>query len=249
LQAVKLIYLTTHRGIPLADQSAEENGIYRHLTVGDAEHLYKLRAGELPPELRSKLDQAARAVRGGVPRVHIIDGREEEGLLAEVFSNEGIGTLIHANEYENIRPADKRDVRAIYNLIQAGVERDELVQRSREDIESQINDFFVFEVDRNPVACVALHLYPEDDRAELACLCVDPRCAKQGVGVKLMQYVEKQARAMDVGILFCLSTQAYKFFEQKGGFVPGTPDDLPPDRRERYERSGRQSRVLLKRLD
>jgi amino-acid N-acetyltransferase len=249
LQAVKLIYLTTHRGIPLYDQDGPDSDIYRHLTVGDAEHLYKQRGANLPRELRSKLDQAARAVRGGVPRVHIIDGRVEEGLLAEVFSNEGVGTLIHANEYEAIRPASKRDVWSIYNLIQAGVERDELVQRSREDIESQVNDFFVFEVDRNPVACVALHLYPEEDKAELACLCVDPRCENQGVGVRLMQYAEKQARALDVGTLFCLSTQAYNYFQQKGGFVPGTPDDLPPSRRQRYERSGRQSRVLLKKLD
>src|SRR5262249_9456204 len=156
---------------------------------------------------------------------------------------------IHANEYEAIRPAVKRDVPAIYGLIQAGVERDELVQRSREDIEDQISDFFVFEVDSTAMACVALHLYPEEDRAELACLCVDARCENQGVGVKLMQYVEKQARALGVGALFCLSTQAYNYFQQKGGFAPGTPDDLPPSRRDRYEKSGRQSRVLLKRLD
>ena len=249
LQAVKLIYLTTHRGIPLFGQPEGETDIHRHLTVGDAEHLYKQHAGELPRELHSKLDQAARAVRGGVPRVHIIDGRVEEGLLAEVFSNEGVGTLIHASEYEAIRPAVKRDVWAICNLIQAGVESDELMRRSRDDIESQINDFFVFEVDRNPVACVAVHLYPEEDKAELACLCVDPRCENQGVGVRLMQYAEKQARALGVGTLFCLSTQAYNYFQQKGGFVQGSPADLPPPRRERYEKSGRQSRVLLKKLD
>jgi amino-acid N-acetyltransferase len=248
LQAVKLIYLTTHRGIPLPDQP-DEGDIYRHLTVGDAEHLFRQHGAALPQELRSKLDQAARAVRGGVPRVHIIDGRVETGLLTEVFSNEGIGTLIHANEYEAIRPAVKRDVWAIHNLIQAGIERDELVGRSREDIESQVGDFFVFEVDRNPMACVALHLYPEEDKAELACLCVDARCENQGVGAKLMQYVEKQARALGVGTLFCLSTQAYTYFQQKGGFVPGSPDDLPPCRRDRYDRSGRGSRVLLKRLD
>lgn len=243
LQAVKVIYLTTHRGILNPD-----NEVYRHLPVGEAELLLKRQGHELPADIRSKLDQAVRAVRGGVPRVHIIDGRVEEGLLAEVFSNDGIGTLIHTNEYQAIRRARKQDARAIAALIQAGVERDELVRRSRAEIERQIDDFFVFEVDKNPVACAALHLYPEDDKAELACVCVDTRFENQGIGGKLTRYAEEQARALGVSTLFALSTQAFNFFQQKGGFVPGTPEDLPRSRRERYDKSGRRSAVLLKRL-
>jgi amino-acid N-acetyltransferase len=248
LQAEKLIYLTTHRGIPLLDAVDTEAEVYRHLPVGEAELLLERHGGELPPELRSKFENAIKAVRGGLPRVHIIDGREEQGLLAEVFSNEGIGTLIHASEYEAIRRAEKRDSRAIFGLIQAGVERDELVRRSRAEIERQVADFFVFEVDRNPVACAALHLYPEQNKAELACVCIDPRHENQGIGRRLMQYAEAQARALGIETLFCLSTQAFNYFQQKGGFVAGTPDDLPPARRERYEKSGRRSRVLLKSL-
>jgi amino-acid N-acetyltransferase len=248
LQAVKVIYLTTHQGIPLVRSAKKEGEVYRHLPVGEAELLLKRHAGELAGDLRSKLDQAIKAIRGNVPRVHIIDGRVEEGLLAEVFSNDGIGTMIHTNEYQSIRLAQKRDVRAIVTLIQAGVERDELVRRSKADIERSVNDFYVFEVDKNPVACAALHLYPEHDKAELACVCVDPRFENQGIGGKLMRYAEDQARALGVSTLFCLSTQAYNYFQQKGGYVPGTPDDLPPPRRERYDKSGRRSLVLLKRL-
>jgi amino-acid N-acetyltransferase len=248
LQAVKLIYITTHRGISVLSGAETGEDVYRHLPVGEAELLVKRAAGELPVGLLSKLEQAVRAVRGGVPRVHIIDGRVEEGLLAEVFSNEGIGTLIHANEYEAIRRAQKRDSRAIFALIQAGVSRDELVRRSRAEIERQVDDFFVFEVDRNPVACAALHLYPEHGKAELACVCVDSRYENQGIGGKLMHYAEGQARALGVETLFCLSTQAYNYFQQKGGFVAGGPDDLPPTRREKYDKSGRRSLVLLKRL-
>jgi amino-acid N-acetyltransferase len=248
LQAVKLIYITTHRGIPVLAPHEPGEEVYRHLPVGEAELLVKRAAGEWPMGLLSKLEQAVRAVRGGVPRVHIIDGRVEEGLLAEVFSNEGIGTLIHANEYEAIRRAQKRDARAIFALIQAGVARDELVRRTRAEIERQVDDFFVFEVDRNPVACAALHIYHDDNKAELACVCVDSRYENQGIGGKLMQYTEGQARALGMEMLFCLSTQAYNYFQQKGGFVAGTPDDLPADRRERYDKSGRRSLVLLKRL-
>ena len=109
-------------------------------------------------------------------------------------------------------------------------------------------DFFVFEVDRNSVACAALHHYPAEGKAELACVCVDPKYENQGIGARMMQYAETQARASQVRELFCLSTQAYNYFIQKGGYVPGTADDLPPARRERYDRSGRLSQVLTKKL-
>ena len=147
-----------------------------------------------------------------------------------------------------VRKAQKKDARAIYGLIQASVEKDELVRRTRADIERQVEDFYVFEVDRNPVACAALHFYPEAGKAELASVFVDPRYENQGIGARLVQYAEAQARAAGAAQLFCLSTQAFNYFQQKGGFRQGTPDDLPPARRERYERSGRRSLVLTKKL-
>jgi amino-acid N-acetyltransferase len=202
----------------------------------------------MDPPTVSKLRHAVRAARGGVPRVHIIDGRVDEGLLAEVFSNEGIGTLVHANEYQAVRKALKRDARAIWGLIQPGMENDELLRRSRAEIERQIEDFYVFEVDRNPVACVAVHPYPEAKAAEMACVCVDPKHENMGIGVKLMQFAENAARNAGAAKLFCLSTQAFNYFVQKGGFRLGTPDDLPARRRELYERSGRRSLVLCKDL-
>ena len=84
--------------------------------------------------------------------------------------------------------------------------------------------------------------------AELASVSVDKRFENRGIGGKLMQYAEARAKALGVETLFCLSTQAFNFFQQKGGFVAGKPDDLPPGRRERYDRSGRHSLVLLKKL-
>jgi amino-acid N-acetyltransferase len=255
LQAIKLIYLTTYPGIPMQAAEAEKGRpqtqpeeIYKHLSVAEAELLLKKHRADVPASLVSKLEQAVRAARGGIERIHIIDGRVEEGLLAEVFSNEGVGTLVHANEYQAIRRAHKKDVRVILNLIRAGVENDELLPRSRAEIERAIGDFYVFEVDRNPVACAALHPYPAEKKAELACVFVDQRYENQGIGGKLMQYAEAQARAAGFEQLYCLSTQAFNYFQQKGGFVQGTPDDLPPSRRERYDRSGRRSLVLVKKL-
>jgi amino-acid N-acetyltransferase len=242
LRAVKLIYLTNQDGIRCSGD------LLRQLTIEEAEAILKKQRAELSAGSVSKLEQAVRAGKGGVPRIHIIDGRVEEGLLAEVFSNEGIGTLIHANEYQAMRRAQRKDARAIFNLIQAGVESDELLRRTRSDIERQIEDFFVFEVDRNPAACVAVHFYPEEKKAEMACVCVDAKYENQGIGAMLMHYAETQARTGGATQLYCLSTQAVNYFVQKGGFRLGTPDDLPAVRRERYERSGRRSQVLIKEL-
>jgi amino-acid N-acetyltransferase len=242
LNAVKLIYLTNAEGITVAGE------LLRQLTVEEADAVLKAHRADIPATSVSKLVQAVRAARHGVPRVHIIDGRVEEGLLAEVFSNEGIGTLVHTNEYQAIRKARIKDCRAIFHLIQAGMENDELVRRTLPEIERQIDDFFVFEVDGTAAGCAALNVYPEQFTAEMACVCVSPKYENQGIGARLMHFVEAQARTRGVATLFCLSTQAVNYFVQKGGFRLGTPDDLPPARRERYDKSGRRSKVLTKTL-
>ncbi len=242
LRAVKLIYLNTEGGV------RDAKGVIRQMTVQEADALLKRHRGDLSPETVTKLTHAVRAGKEGVERVHIIDGREQEGLLGEVFSNEGIGTLIYANEYQAIRPAQKKDVRALFGLIQRGVENDELVKRTRAELEKVIGDYFVFEVDRNPVACAALHVYPEQNMAELASVFVDDRYTNQGIGAKLIHYAEGEARRRGIGRLFCLSTQAVNYFVQKGGYKLGAPDDLPPARREKYDQHGRNSKVLIKAL-
>jgi amino-acid N-acetyltransferase len=196
----------------------------------------------------SKARHAVAACAAGVHRVHIVNGREDEALLAEVFSNEGIGTLIYANEYEQIRPAKKKDIRAIQLLTKKAVEAEELVRRTRGEIEKNLADYYIFEIDKNPVACVALHVYPAQQQGELASLYVDPSHEHQGIGRKLIQFVESKAREMGLNELIALSTQTFTYFQSKGGFSEGTPDDLPPARREKYEHSGRNSKVLVKQL-
>src|SRR5664279_1495700 len=111
--------------------------------------------------MRSKAAHAVRAIDTGTPRIHLLDGRLMDGLLAEIFSNEGVGTLIYGNEYQQIRQATKRDVRAIYNLTRSGMKREELRVRSQQAIEKNIEQFYVFEIDENLIACIALHLFPE----------------------------------------------------------------------------------------
>ncbi len=242
LKAVKLIYITSQDGLIVNGE------LLRQMSVGDLDALLLKNRGDFLPESVSKAQQAAAACRAGVERVHIINGREDDGLLAEVFSNEGIGTLIHANEYQQIRAARKKDVHAIQVLTRKGVEAGELLQRSRASIERALGDYYIFEIDRNPVACVALHVDPESQKGELAHLYVSSSHENLGIGRKLIQFVESRARELGLSQVFALSTQAFTYFQSKAGFSEGTPDDLPPARRERYERSGRRSKVLIKNL-
>ncbi len=242
LKAVKLIFITAQDGLIYNGQ------LIRQMLVAELEKMLSQNSVGFMPELLSKAQHAAAACKAGIPRVHIINGKVDEGLLAEVFSNDGIGTLIYANEYQQIRAAKKKDVRAIQLLTKAAVESDELVKRTRSMIEKSLGDYFIFEIDKNPVACVALHIYPEQKKGELACLYVNPSHENQGIGRKLIQFVENKAREMGLGELLTLSTQAFTYFQSKGGFAEGTPDDLPPARREKYEQSGRNSKVLLKKL-
>jgi amino-acid N-acetyltransferase len=242
LKATKLIFVTSRPGLMYDGQPI------RQMLVTDLARLAQQNGDRLAPEMASKVKHAIAACTAGVPRVHVINGTQEEGLLGEVFSNHGIGTLIYANEYENIRPARKKDVRAIQLLTKQAVESEELVKRTRAMIERNLGDYYIFEIDRNPVACVALHVYPEENVGELASLYVSPAHENEGLGRKLIQFVETRARERGLSRLLALSTQSFTYFQAKGGFVEGTVDDLPPARREQYEQSGRNSRVLVKEL-
>ena len=242
LKAVKLMFITTYDGIHVGDH------VIRQMPIADLESVLALQKQNIHPDLLSKAIHAAAACKAGIPRVHVINGAVEEGLLAEVFTNEGVGTLVYGNEFQQIRRAVKKDVRSILNLTKMSVASDELVKRTRATIEKQLSDYYIFEIDKNPVACVALHRYPEQNAGELAFLYVSSAHENQGIGRKLIQFVESRARELGLATLVTLSTQAFTYFQSKGGFTEGTPDDLPPTRRDKYDQSGRKSKVLLKKL-
>ena len=241
LNAAKLIYMAAQDGLIYQGQ------LIRQMLVADLNALLAQHKNGFAPAVLSKAQHASAACNAGVPRVHIINGRVDEALLAEVFSNEGIGTLIYANEYQQIRRAMKKDIRAILLLTKDSVETEELARRTRADIEKSLGDFYIFETDKNPVACVALHQL-DAAKAELACLYVSPLHENQGIGRKLIQFAESKARELGMSELIVLSTQAFTYFQSKGGFAEGSPEDLPPPRREKYEQSGRNSKVLVKKL-
>ena len=242
LQASKVIYLSGDIRLPGGA------ALPRQLGITEAEELCKKRKNGEAANLYSKVDYGAKACRQGVPRIHILDGTIDEALLDEVFSNEGIGTMIYSNEYQQIRKIFKKDVRSIMSLIRQSMDSEELVRRTRAEILEQMQDYWVLEIDGKMMGCVALHVYPEKQCGELACLYVHKEHENEGHGRKLMAFVETLAREKGIKQLFALSTQAYKYLQIKGGYRESSPEVMPATRRKKYDAGGRQSKVLLKDL-
>jgi amino-acid N-acetyltransferase len=131
-------------------------------------------------------------------------------------------------------------------LIRQSVNNEELVRRTRADIIAHLGDYWVLEIDRTLVGCVALHLFPAESKAELACLYVNKGQEGQGFGRKLMAFAEQLATEKGMKHIFALSTQTYNYFQQKGGYAEVSPETLPPERLKKWETSGRKSKVVMK---
>ncbi|HYF36712.1 MAG TPA: amino-acid N-acetyltransferase, partial [Prosthecobacter sp.] len=181
LDAAKVIFVSE------AGLANEDGTRLAQLSMADAREIYKRREPRHDVNLLSKLRYGALACQEGVPRVHIVDGSQDEALLAELFSNEGVGTMIHADDYQQIRRAHSYDVPTLVSMMQQSMEETALVSRTREQILAKLKDFFVLEVDGNPIGCVAVHSHEEAGRkiAELASLFVRRSHKNRGHGQKL----------------------------------------------------------------
>ena len=243
LHAAKVIFLGAD------DVVGGVSPLPRQLSIDEAEDLAKkLRAANGPSGLISKIECASRACRGGVPRAHLLDGRINEALLTEIFSHEGSGTMVYSNEYQQIRRIFKKDVRSVMSLIRQSVEDEEIARRTRADILSRIEDYWILEVDRTPIACVAVHIEPNQALAEMACLYVSKAHENKGFGRKLMAFAENLAKEKGIERIYALSTRAVNYLQQKGGYTESDASLLSGERRTRYEGSGRNSRILMKEL-
>jgi len=243
LKASKIIYLSPHAGLELNGE------VKREISVDALRAVIKDHPEHIPEHTRSKAIHAIKAIETGIPRVHLVDGRIFDGLINEIFSSEGVGSLIYANDYQQIRRAKRSDVRAIHNLTRRAVEREELVYRTQQAIEKNIDQFFVFEIDENLIACVSLYFYPDKPQlAEVGSLYVLPFYHNRGIGRKMVDYACMMAKERGAKTIVALSTQSYSFFTSVLGFEE-TTKDAPPDARLRlYAESGRNPKVLTKEL-
>jgi len=189
---------------------------------------------------------ATTACTAGVHRVHLIDRSLDGALLQELFSHDGVGTLVSKNPFENTRPATAHDVGGILELIDPLEANGTLVHRSRKHLGSEIEFFTVMERDNSIIACVALYQYPDCDTAELACLAVDPSYRGAGRGEYLFKDIESQAREAGITNLCVLTTQTSHWFLEHG-FREATIDELPMEKQSlyNYQRNAKVFKKIL----
>jgi len=245
LNADKLIFVMESNGV------SDENGeLMQQLNLPQAENwLSNHRPDEHNQsdlDTQSHLDNAAHACRGGVRRVHLISRQNDGALLLELYTRDGIGTLVTADNYEGLRTATIDDIGGIMELISPLEEKGALVKRSREQLELDINNFTVIERDGMIIACAALFPFQEEESAEMACLAVHPNYQQHGRGGDLLQHIEWQARKKHLKKLFTLTTQTMHWFFERG-FIQCMVDDLPMKKKKLYNYQ-RNSKVLCKPL-
>ncbi len=239
IAADKLIFLTDSQGV--TDNDGELLG---EMTADAAERL--MQSGEwLSPDIRRYLPSAVRASRAGVGRVHLISYNEDGTLLRELFSRDGVGTIVTRESLEILRDARPDDIGGLVALIEPMEEAGILVRRSRELLEREISRFSVIEHDGMIVGCAALYPYGAD-QAELACLAVHPDFRRWGYGEQLLKRIETRARAVGIRHLFVLTTVAAHWFRERG-FVEQSVEELPEEKRLVYNLQ-RRSKVFSKPL-
>ena len=236
LGADKLIYL--HLQAHRHDQPA--------LTLSTAECDRLLQQEDTAEDLKGLLQQAIQAVRAGVRRVHLIDQQVDGGLLLELFTRDGYGTMVTNLFYEGNRQAGIDDIGGIVSLVEPLEQSGILVTRSREQMELQIRYFQVIEKDGMIIACIAC--IPDDDAslAEIACLAVHPDYQRAGLASQLLQLAEERARGLGIARLYTLTTRTSHWFIEHG-FAEQKDFELPPARRASYN-PARGSKILLKPL-
>ncbi len=241
LGADKLLLLTEQDCV-----NPDDAGAYRQLTTAEAEALlaseYAL-GSEIKPHLRA----AVSACRRGVQRAHLINRRIDGAILLELFSRDGVGTLVSLSPFEEMRRAENRDIAGILELIKPLENKGVLVKRSRELLETEIGDFSVIERDGMILGCAALHPYREEAMGELACLALHAEYRGENRGEKLLEYMEKKALGLGLKKLFALTTQTTHWFREHG-FEPARIADLPPSRQILYNPQ-RNSKILVKELN
>jgi amino-acid N-acetyltransferase len=207
------------------------------LTPRDAEAALK----EGGPAAQPALNLALKAIKAGVERVHIIDGRQNGAVLRELFSERGSGTMVYADDYEQLRPMREEDIPAVLRIMAPLMHEGVLIRRSADDLREGMADYLVYDTDGSVHACGAL-LDRGEGQAEIAGLATDAAYADRGLGHLLVSALVERAKAKDYRRVFVLTTVTHDWFEYLG-FKEVDVGSLPLQKRERYDRK-RNSKIF-----
>jgi len=238
LKADKLILFSPNDGI-----LSHEGRLLRNIEI---DQLYGLLTDPHYTPQKLSLQAIAASLESGISRCHCVSYCQDGALLQELFTRDGAGSLISQRSYEQLRPANIEDVGGILKLINPLEEKGILVKRSRERLESEIEQFTVIARDGMIISCAALYPYPEDNMGELACVATHSDYRGGNRGERLLHAIKNQALQQNLQCIFVLTTvTAHWFLEQ--GFMPANLDDLPPKKKKLYNFQ-RNSKVFMLKL-
>lgn len=198
-------------------------------------------------EIKRLLACAINASEGNVTRVHLINRHIDGAILQELFTHDGIGSMISQEPLQTLRQAKVEDIGGILQLIEPVEAAGILVRRNRELLEIEINHFIILEHDSMIIGCAALYPFPDEKACELACLVIHPDYCNAGYGSLLLKHIEANALAQGHPQLFVLTTHATHWFIEHG-FKETTPSKLPETKQVLYNYQ-RLSKVFTKNLD
>ena len=249
LNAEKLIFLLDALD-STAPSTNKPEALPRELTVAESKSLLENRtpttAPLVPDSIKLSLQCAIKACEMNVARTHLISRHCDGAILQELFTHNGIGTMISQETLQALRKAKIEDVGGILQLIEPLEAEGILVRRNRELLEIEIDRFIVFEHDGVILGCAALYPFPEEHACELACLAIHPDYRNFGHGNRLLKHIESKTISQGIHTLFVLTTHATHWFIEHG-FTEATPAELPKAKQNLYNYQ-RRSKVFIKHL-
>ena len=240
LDADKLMFLMDTDGVQ--DKKGE---LIKELTVAQAQNVLTAKR-KLPGDVSLFLPCAIRACEAGVARTHLISRHIDGAVLQELFSNDGIGTMVVESTLNTLRDATIKEVGGILKLLRPLEEEGILVRRSRELLEQEIERFVVLEHDHRIVGCAALYPFPDEASAELAGLAVEAQSRDRGYGEAILNHMIDIAKSQKLKKLFVLTTRTAHWFIERG-FVESDVSALPAQKKSLYNYQ-RKSKVFVRKI-
>ena len=240
LDADKLVFLMDTDGV-----QDKKGKVLKDLTIAQAQEILSVKR-KLPDDVALFLPCAIRACEAGVARTHLISRHTDGAVLQELFSDEGIGTMLVESTLNTLREATIEDIGGIIELLRPLETEGILVRRSRELLEREIERFVVLEHDHRTIGCAALYPFPDEAAAELACLAVDAQYRDRGYGEAILDHMIGIAKTQGLKKLFVLTTRTAHWFIERG-FKESDIAELPAQKKSLYNYQ-RKSKVFARKI-
>jgi amino-acid N-acetyltransferase len=221
----------------------KKGALLKELTISQAQDILSAKR-KLPDDVSLFLPCAVRACEAGVARTHLISRHTDGAVLQELFSDEGIGTMVVESTLNTLRDASIEDIGGILELLRPLEESGILVRRSRELLEREVDRFVVLEHDHRIVGCAAIYPFPDEAAAELAGLAVEAQSRDRGYGEAILNHMISVAKEQGMKKLFVLTTRTAHWFIERG-FVESDVSALPAQKKSLYNWQ-RKSKVFVR---